>query len=82
MGNGFLDDLPDLGMDRRKKKRHKEAPATEEHTKAVIWQPVRCPECKGGNCPVHTTRKPIRYHKCNDCGCLFKSIEQNPQKSP
>ena len=76
MGNGFLDDMPDLGMGGARPKRKKRPAPKVTHEGPVLWQPVKCPECGGSNCPVHTTRKPIRYHKCTDCGCLFKSIER------
>lgn len=78
MGNGFLDDLPDLGIrpaKARKKLRQKQQEPAVTHHKIVIWHKIKCPECDSHRVPVHTTRKPIRYHKCLDCGCLFKSVE-------
>ena len=80
MTNGFLDNLPDLGLKGsslpRKKKRQKQPEKTINRQAPIIWQPVKCPECGSEKVPVHTTRKPIRYHKCDDCGCRFKSVER------
>jgi len=68
--NGFLDDLPELDMPgaRRAKRREKE--------KAVIWHIIHCPKCGSKNVPVHTTKRPVRYHICSDCGHKFKSVER------
>lgn len=68
--DGFLDDLPvdeDLGFGNLKKRKKK--------SDVIIYHKIRCPKCGGGNVPIHTTRKRIRYHKCDDCGHNFKSIE-------
>lgn len=49
------------------------APPPEGRT--VVYNPVRCPACNSKDCPVHTTRRRTRYHKCRDCGASFKSQE-------
>lgn len=72
MHNGFLDDLPDLGMP---EKRRRKKPGRQDVVKYVR---IRCPECGSKNCPVYdSSHVPIRYHKCADCGYCFKSIEEN-----
>lgn len=66
---GFLDDLPvdeDLGFGKPQKKKSDDV---------VYYHKVRCPKCGSENVTVETTRKPIRYHKCQDCGHTFKSVE-------
>ena len=83
MGNGFLNNLPDLGLSPAKRKKKKKTvpvsvPETkniERKTEVVIWHTVQCPRCKSEKVPVITTRKPIRYHKCENCGHHFKSVE-------
>lgn len=42
---------------------------------AVVYVRVQCPECSGDDCPVTSTQRPVRHHRCRDCGCRFKSIE-------
>jgi len=75
MGNGFLDDLPDLDLPRRKKRN----PA-DDKSQVVEYIRLRCPECNSTNCPVYSSRDlPVRYHKCGKCGHTFKSIELNYQ---
>lgn len=37
---------------------------------------VRCPECGAANPPVTSTQRPIRHHKCDQCGECFKSVEE------
>ena len=71
--NGFLDNLPvddDFGLTKAKPK--------ISNPDTVIYFKVKCPNpnCRSTNCPVYETKLPIRRHKCKDCGCLFKSIEQ------
>ena len=80
MGNGFLDDLPDLGL---KPAKRRKKPATggqkqpEPENVVVKYLRVKCPECKSYRVPVYNSEHlPIRYHKCKDCGFLFKSIEE------
>lgn len=46
---------------------------------AVIYHVIRCPACRGKNTHVASTRRPIRQHKCDDCGHPFKSIEREPE---
>ena len=48
----------------------------------VEYYPVRCPnaKCQSDKVPVYCTRPwqdglRIRYHKCERCRCLFKSVE-------
>jgi len=43
---------------------------------AVIYRPIRCPKCGSTKTRITSTRRPIRQHKCQDCGHTFKSIEQ------
>jgi len=45
---------------------------------AVIYHPVRCPECGSVDTVVTSTRSPIRHHKCRnpDCNARFKSCEE------
>lgn len=76
MTDGFLNDLPDLDMPvRRKKKKPPEPP-----NQTVRYVRPRCPKCGSLNCPVYSSRDlPIRHHKCSDCGHTFKSIEENYQ---
>ena len=42
---------------------------------AVIYRPVRCPKCNSLKVKVTSTRRPVRHHKCEDCGERFKSVE-------
>ena len=42
----------------------------------VTYHILRCPECNSDQVRVTRTVRPIRYHKCKDCGCNFKSVEQ------
>ena len=42
---------------------------------AVIYRPVRCPKCGSVKTKVTSTRRPVRHHKCKDCGECFKSVE-------
>lgn len=74
MGNGFLDDLPDLEI--RPAKRRKKKPPEEPENVVVKYLRVKCPKCKSPRCPVYdSSHLPIRYHKCTDCGFTFKSVE-------
>ena len=43
---------------------------------AVIFHPVRCPDCGSDDTKVTSTRRPVRYHKCRGCGATFKSVEK------
>ena len=71
---GFLDDLPELNDD-RPRRRPGPPPGPPE---CVPFVRVRCPACGSADCPVYNSNSvPVRYHKCNACGRLFKSIETN-----
>ena len=81
MTNGFLNDLPDLDMPARRRK--KKSPDPEDQV--VRYIKVRCPKCKSVQVPVQHTNpevdgKTVRHHKCLGCGNTFKSIEENYQK--
>lgn len=43
----------------------------------VQYHLVRCPGCGGEKCRVYRTLRPVRYHKCGDCGLSFKSVEKS-----
>lgn len=43
---------------------------------AAIYRRVRCPRCGSTNTRVHTSRAPVRYHRCRDCNHRFKSVEE------
>jgi len=80
MSNGFLDDLPDLDILRRRKRKKLPEPKDE----LVRYTRLRCPKCKSFQVPVQHTNPEvngniIRHHKCADCGHTFKSIEENSQ---
>jgi len=76
MSNGFLDDLPDLNLPGRRRKKKPPEPADQ----VVRYIRPRCPECNSPNCPVYSSRDlPVRHHKCARCGHTFKSIEENYQ---
>jgi len=69
MKNGFLDNLPDLGMGKPAKKK-------PEKDEVVVWHKIKCPKCKSEKVPVYSTQGRIRYHKCAECNHNFKSIEE------
>lgn len=76
MSNGFLDDLPELNLPARRKKKK----TSEPKESLVRYVKPRCPKCNSGNVPVYSSRDlPIRRHKCANCGYTFKSIEENYQ---
>jgi len=54
-------------------------PAEPDPDALLIYRPIRCPKCGGGRTYVHTTRRPIRYHRCEDCKHRFKSVEPKPR---
>ena len=69
----FLDDIPDLGMKHRKKRRLKQP---DPENVVVKYTRIRCPKCRSYRVPVYdSAHVPIRYHKCSDCAFRFKSIE-------
>lgn len=41
----------------------------------VRFVPVKCPQCKSRKVTCYATRIPIRYHRCQECGRNFKSVE-------
>jgi len=74
--DGFLDDLPDLDMPEKKRRKKPRRPDED----VVRYVRPRCPKCGSTNVPVYSSRDiPVRYHKCSDCGHTFKSIEENYQ---
>jgi hypothetical protein len=77
MGNGFLDDLPDLDLPGKGKGKTAPAPVLPGVPKGVvIYHKVCCPKCGSDKAPVvNSSNLPVRYHKCLDCGHTFKSIE-------
>jgi len=76
MSNGFLNDLPELDMPARRRK--KKSPESQDQV--VRYIKPRCPKCGSTNVPVYdSSHLPIRYHKCSDCGHAFKSIEEGYQ---
>ena len=39
---------------------------------------VYCPTCGSVHCPIYNSNHvPVRYHRCQDCGRTFKSVEVN-----
>ena len=66
---GIMDDLPSVGFGRPRKERE---PADGD---AVIYHKYTCRKCRGV-CPVYATKGRIRYHKCENCGHTFKSVEK------
>ena len=50
-------------------------PNPDDFLYAVDYIPIRCPKCWSKNAPVYCSTPPIRYHKCFECGCNFKSVE-------
>ncbi len=70
--DGFLDDLPDLGLPDPPKRRARQDPD------CVLWTRVRCPFCGSEDCPVYdSSHVPLRYHKCRCCGRNLKNVEKN-----
>jgi len=78
--DAFLDNLPgDLGKrpkGRRRKRAVRKGPGKAPGHKPVIYHVVKCPVCDSAKCPVVRTVRPVRYHKCVDCGHRFKSVEK------
>lgn len=46
-----------------------------EEPQAVTFHLIRCPGCMSTNTRIYKTDRPIRYHKCSQCGLSFKSVE-------
>jgi phage FluMu protein Com len=42
----------------------------------VTYRKLRCPSCDSKNTTTTSTRQPVRFHKCNNCGQNFKSVEE------
>jgi hypothetical protein len=58
-------------------KEKEETEKTEDRKElAVVWNPVRCPDCNSSHAPVYRTMGRVRYHKCRDCLRNFKSVEK------
>jgi len=88
MTNGFLNDLPELDLPARRKKKKSPGPgapgpgapgpgAPKSEDEVVRYVRLQCKKCKGFNVPVYDSgHLPIRYHKCTDCGHTFKSVEE------
>ena len=78
MTNGFLDDLPDLGIEGRKKKQ----PVGGEERRMVrddIYSfPTRsrCPECKATDTIAISTQAKVQYRECRKCGNTYTVIGQ------
>lgn len=80
MSNGFLNDLPELDLPARRRKKK----ASKPKDQVILYIRLRCPECGSIQVPVQHTNpeidgKIIRHHKCLDCNHTFKSIEENYQ---
>jgi len=70
---GFLDDIPGGGT---KKKRHRQDEIEPEDI-LVRYTRIKCPKCHSYRVPVYCSRNlPVRYHKCEECGLRFKSVEE------
>lgn len=71
----FLNNLPDLGLQRNASRRKKKQIDLEDVV--VKYVRIKCPKCGCHKVPVYDTNHlPIRYHKCSKCGLNFKSIEE------
>lgn len=82
MTNGFLNDLPDLGLPVRRRKKKSPGPgAPGPEDQLVRYIKPRCPKCGSVQAPVQHTNPEVdgnivRHHKCLECGRTFKSIEK------
>jgi len=82
MANGFLDDLPELDIPgKRRKKKLPGSVGSGSEDEAVRYVRLRCPKCGSTNVPVQHTNPNVggnivRHHKCSDCGNRFKSVEE------
>jgi len=52
-----------------------EAESNDEADQLVVYRSVCCPHCGSAQTKVTSTRRPIRHHKCLECGWSFKSME-------
>jgi len=74
--SGFLDDLPIIGENKRKRT-VKAPPELSEGVKAVEYIPVRCPYCKSKKTRIYDSHHlPVRYHLCRACKKKFQSVER------
>ena len=86
MSNGFLDNLPDLNILRRRKREKSAGPGDPgPGDQMVRYIRLRCLKCGSVQVPVQHTNpevdgKIIRRHKCLDCGLTFKSVEEVQQQ--
>ena len=52
----------------------------ESGPKLIVYPVILCPVDQGGcgssSTKVTSTRRPMRHHKCRDCGFTFKSMEE------
>lgn len=48
----------------------------DEPATSVTFHVLRCPCCRSEKVPVTRTMKPTRYHRCDNCGWTFKSVEE------
>lgn len=49
--------------------------ASPQNGGMINFHVIRCPKCRGERTRVYSVHKPVRYHRCADCGESFKSIE-------
>ena len=85
MTNGFLNDLPELDLPGRKRKKKSPKPksfdlAPDDADQVVRYIRLRCPKCGSTNVLVKHTNPEVagnivRHHRCSDCGNRFKSVE-------
>ena len=68
-----------LGMPRVKVNKPSPETETKKEVKplqyGILFYPLKCPRCNSKNIKTHTSKPPIRYHKCKDCNYNFRSIE-------
>lgn len=50
---------------------------TVEFEPAVSYTPLKCPKCKSKNVLCYHSDLPVRYHRCTNCKCRFKSVEED-----
>jgi len=78
MNDGYLENLPEIDLGPEKPERKKKRQSGDK-IPVVRYMPTRCPSCGSEKTRIYSSRdRPVRYHKCNDCGQNFKSIEANP----